>query len=139
MGWLEGINRRGEWVKPLTSLPTADRACWKIFFEICWEAEIDDQIRRKMRAGKIENHQKIKLHRTATERSYGIPTCSGRRKHDVTAPSRHRLSSASQDFVSTLWRPHGSNNYKNCIKVNQASVRLCVKTPTSPPALQSWF
>ena len=48
MGWLEGINRRGEWAKPLTSLPTADRACWKIFFEICWEAEIDDQIRRKI-------------------------------------------------------------------------------------------
>ena len=27
MGWLEGINRRGEWAKPLTSLPTADTAC----------------------------------------------------------------------------------------------------------------
>ena len=39
MGWLEGINRRGEWAKPLTSLPTTDRACWKIIFEICWEAE----------------------------------------------------------------------------------------------------
>ena len=27
MGCLEGINRRGAWAKPLTSLPTADTAC----------------------------------------------------------------------------------------------------------------
>ena len=34
MGCLEGINRRSAWAKPLTSLPTADRACWKIFGRI---------------------------------------------------------------------------------------------------------
>ncbi len=70
MGWLEGFNRRSARPKPLTSLPTADRACWKIFFEICWEAEIDDQIRRKIRARKNRKSLKMKLHRTATERTF---------------------------------------------------------------------
>ena len=68
MGWLEGINRRSARPKPLTSLPGADRACWKIFFEICWEAEIDDQIRRKIRARKnrksLKNKTSPNCHRT---------------------------------------------------------------------------
>ena len=52
MGGLERYNRRSARPKPLTSLPGADRACWKIFFEIRLEPEIDDQIRRKIRARK---------------------------------------------------------------------------------------
>ena len=68
MGWLEGFNRRSGCAKPLTSLPGADRACWKIFFEICWEAEIDDQIRRKIRARKnrksLKNKTSPNCHRT---------------------------------------------------------------------------
>ena len=68
MGWLEGINRRGVRTKRLCSLPSADRACWKIFFEICWEAEIDDQIRRKIRARKnrksLKNKTSPNFHRT---------------------------------------------------------------------------
>ena len=34
MGWLGGINRRGVRTKRLCSLPSADRACWKIFGRI---------------------------------------------------------------------------------------------------------
>ena len=68
MGWLEGINRRGVRTNRLCSLPSADRACWKIFFEICWEAEIDDQIRRKIRARKnrksLKNKTSPNCHRT---------------------------------------------------------------------------
>ena len=68
MGWLEGINRRGVRTNRLCSLPSADRACWKIFFEICWEAEIGDQIRRKIRARKnrksLKNKTSPNFHRT---------------------------------------------------------------------------
>ena len=93
MGWLEGINRRGEWAKPLTSLPTADRPCWKIFFEIRWEDEIDDQTRRKIRSRKNRKSLKNKNHRTATERLHSVPACSGGRKHALTAPFVSRRAS----------------------------------------------
>ena len=68
MGWREGINRRGVRNNRLCSLPCADLACWKIFFEICWEAEIDDQIRQKIRARKkskiMKNKTSPNCHRT---------------------------------------------------------------------------
>ena len=60
MGWLEGINRRSARPKPLTSLPGADRACWRIFW---WPSagsgmwfRVSDQERFSERE-KLKNHE----------------------------------------------------------------------------------
>ena len=56
MGWLGGINRRGEWAKRLCSLPSADRACWKIFSRSAGWLSSTTRSDEKSELEKIENH-----------------------------------------------------------------------------------
>ena len=51
MGWLGGINRRGVRTKRLCSLPSADRACWKIFGRIPAKAICEAQNMKKYENG----------------------------------------------------------------------------------------
>ena len=131
MGWLEGINRRSSRAKPPTALPSADRDCctknlrflqnrknrvrifWKIMKITFWYFRIIIySIRYPWTLWGLGNISKTFLRMFLR---------SLRDRHNVMIVIDAKFDSDSRD----IWK----SRY----------VRLCVKSPTSPPALQSWF